>query len=146
MHCKTCGSGNQTEFDAEINIHFPGLRNLDRPAVLVFPKLLVCPDLSGVMGSAKSNLAMQSALGNSFHSKKLHRSAFCSMVLFVWKQSQGVLGCGDCCCCFFAAACSASVIALRNSWTAVTLGGRRAFLALYDQMEALLDLKVSPPK
>lgn len=36
--------GNQKEFDAEINIHFPGLKNMDRPAVLVFPKLLVCPD------------------------------------------------------------------------------------------------------
>jgi hypothetical protein len=42
MHCKTCGSAQQTEFDAEINIHFPGLTNLDKPAILIFPKLLVC--------------------------------------------------------------------------------------------------------
>lgn len=44
MHCKRCGLDNQKECDAEINIHFPGLKNVDRPAVLVFPKLLVCPD------------------------------------------------------------------------------------------------------
>jgi hypothetical protein len=42
MHCKTCGSDNQTEFDAEINIHFSGAKNLDTPAVLAFPKLLIC--------------------------------------------------------------------------------------------------------
>jgi len=33
-----------TEFGAEINIHFSGLKNLDTPAVFVFPKLLVCLD------------------------------------------------------------------------------------------------------
>jgi hypothetical protein len=36
--------GKQTEFNAEINIHLPGLKNLDQPAVLVFPKLLICLD------------------------------------------------------------------------------------------------------
>jgi hypothetical protein len=44
MQCKVCGSHNQTEFNAEINVHFPGLKNVDKPAVLVFPKLLLCPD------------------------------------------------------------------------------------------------------
>jgi len=44
MACRSCGSGNQKEFTAEIDIHFPGLRNLDKPTVLVFPKLLVCLD------------------------------------------------------------------------------------------------------
>jgi len=27
---------------AEIAIHFPGLQNLDEPAIFIFPKLVVC--------------------------------------------------------------------------------------------------------
>jgi hypothetical protein len=42
--CRSCASENQTEFDAEINIHFSGRKNLDKAAVLVFPMLLVCLD------------------------------------------------------------------------------------------------------
>jgi hypothetical protein len=44
MAYRSCGSENQTECRAEINIHFSGLKNLDKPAVLVFPKLVVCLD------------------------------------------------------------------------------------------------------
>jgi hypothetical protein len=44
MACRSCGSESQTEFGAEINIHFSGLKNLDKPAVLVFAKLVVCLD------------------------------------------------------------------------------------------------------
>ena len=47
MSCLSCTSGNQAEFTAEINIHFPGLKNLDKPSVFVFPKLLVCLDCGG---------------------------------------------------------------------------------------------------
>ena len=42
MACKSCGSDSQQEFGAEINIHFPGRAALDKPAVLVLSKLLVC--------------------------------------------------------------------------------------------------------
>jgi len=42
MWCSSCGSESLTEFTAEIDIHFPGLRNLDNLPVLVYPKLLVC--------------------------------------------------------------------------------------------------------
>jgi hypothetical protein len=44
MPCKKCGSHNQTEFNAETNVHFPGLKNVDKPAVLVCSKLLLCLD------------------------------------------------------------------------------------------------------
>jgi hypothetical protein len=42
MPCRFCGLGNQTELDAEMVIHFSGLKNLDKPGVWLFPKLLVC--------------------------------------------------------------------------------------------------------
>ncbi len=44
MYCESCASGRQAEFTAEINIHFRGPQNLDKPGVLVFPKLLICLD------------------------------------------------------------------------------------------------------
>ena len=33
MPCKSCGSDNQNKFDAEINIHFPGLKGMNLPAI-----------------------------------------------------------------------------------------------------------------
>jgi len=42
--CRSCGSSNQTQFGSEIMIHFSGLKNLDKPSVMVFPKILVCLD------------------------------------------------------------------------------------------------------
>ena len=44
MPCKSCGAVNQRKFRAEIGIHFPGLKNIDKPVVLVFPELIVCLD------------------------------------------------------------------------------------------------------
>jgi hypothetical protein len=44
MACLSCGSKRQAEFSAEMLIHFGGLKNLDKPGVWVFPKLLVCLD------------------------------------------------------------------------------------------------------
>ena len=32
------------KFSAEIGIHFPGLKNIDKPVVWVFPELVVCLD------------------------------------------------------------------------------------------------------
>jgi hypothetical protein len=34
----------QSKFTAEIGIHFPGLKNIDKPVVWIFPKLVVCLD------------------------------------------------------------------------------------------------------
>jgi hypothetical protein len=43
MPCK-CGSPNQNELSAEMAIHFVGLKNIDKPVVWVFPKVVVCMD------------------------------------------------------------------------------------------------------
>jgi hypothetical protein len=43
-HCRSCQSANQSAFNGEIAIHFPGLEGLDKPIVWVFPKLSVCLD------------------------------------------------------------------------------------------------------
>lgn len=42
MPCLSCGSENQREFPSEINVHHPGLENVDKPSVMLFPKLLTC--------------------------------------------------------------------------------------------------------
>ena len=42
MSCKSCQADQQSTFPAEINIHFPGQKNLTKPSVWAFPKLLVC--------------------------------------------------------------------------------------------------------
>jgi hypothetical protein len=65
MTCRSCGSENQTQFVSEIMIHFAGLRNLDKPGALVFPKVLVCLDCGvsqfsltqGELGLLKANIA-----------------------------------------------------------------------------------------
>jgi hypothetical protein len=44
MNCSLCASNNQVEFSAEMMIHFSGLKNLDRPGILLSPKPLVCLD------------------------------------------------------------------------------------------------------
>ena len=44
MPCKSCGSINQKKFTAEMGIHFPGLKNINKPVVWLFPKLVVCLD------------------------------------------------------------------------------------------------------
>ena len=42
MACDSCGSEKQDEFTAEVNIHLPGRKGLDQPAVWAFPTLEVC--------------------------------------------------------------------------------------------------------
>jgi hypothetical protein len=44
MSCQICGSGNEAELTAEMLVHFPALKSLDKPAVWLFPKLMVCLD------------------------------------------------------------------------------------------------------
>ncbi len=42
MACIFCGSEKQTEFNAEMVIHFPGRKGLEQPVVPFFPKVAVC--------------------------------------------------------------------------------------------------------
>lgn len=44
MSCPVCVSANQEEFSAEMMFHFRGMENLDRPGVMMFPKVQVCLD------------------------------------------------------------------------------------------------------
>jgi hypothetical protein len=47
MTCRSCGSVNQGKFTAEMGIHFPGLKTIDKSVVWVFPNVVVCLD-SGI--------------------------------------------------------------------------------------------------
>lgn len=42
MACKRCNSENQSTFNGEVALHFPGLTGLNKSIVWVFPKLKVC--------------------------------------------------------------------------------------------------------
>jgi hypothetical protein len=44
MPCKSCESANQKKFIGEMGIRSPGLKNIDKPTVWVFPQLIVCLD------------------------------------------------------------------------------------------------------
>jgi predicted nucleic-acid-binding Zn-ribbon protein len=44
VSCRSCPSNNQTQFGSEVVIHFSGLKNLAKPTVMVFPKIVVCLD------------------------------------------------------------------------------------------------------
>jgi len=44
MSCPSCASGRVVEFSAEMMINFVGLKHIEKPGVLVFPKAKVCLD------------------------------------------------------------------------------------------------------
>ena len=44
MSCLLCGSDKEAELTTEMHMHFTGLKDLDKPAVWLFPKLMVCLD------------------------------------------------------------------------------------------------------
>ena len=65
MSCKSCGSVNQRKFGAEMGIHFLGLKNIDKPAVLVFPELVVCLDCGTAEFAVPEAELRQLAKGNA---------------------------------------------------------------------------------
>jgi hypothetical protein len=42
--CALCGSTNQRKFTGEIAIHLPNLKDIDKPAIWLFPQVLICRD------------------------------------------------------------------------------------------------------
>jgi hypothetical protein len=42
MKCRLCESNHLRRFTGEIALHFPGLKNIDKPVVQVFPEVWVC--------------------------------------------------------------------------------------------------------
>jgi hypothetical protein len=44
MQCKLCGAVNTSRFIAEMGIRSPGLKNIEKPIVWVFPEVIVCLD------------------------------------------------------------------------------------------------------
>jgi hypothetical protein len=44
MPCVSCGSVNQRKFNAEMGLHFPKLKDIDKPVVWLFPEVSVCLD------------------------------------------------------------------------------------------------------
>ena len=41
VQCR-CSLKNQLKLNAELGLHFPGLKGLDKPIVWAFPEVLVC--------------------------------------------------------------------------------------------------------
>jgi len=44
MMCRSCGSEKLIEFTGELAVHFPGLKNPNRPVVSISPEVWVCLD------------------------------------------------------------------------------------------------------
>jgi hypothetical protein len=40
--CTSCSSKKQRKLNAELALHFPGRKGLDKPVVLAFPEVLIC--------------------------------------------------------------------------------------------------------
>jgi hypothetical protein len=68
MTCKACHSANWREFTAEINIHFPGRKGIDIPAVWVFPEISVCMDC-GFAGFTIQNAELRKLESNDWRNR-----------------------------------------------------------------------------
>jgi hypothetical protein len=65
MLCKSCGSVNQKKFSAEMQIHFPGLKDIDKPVVWVFPDVVVCLDCGTAEFAVPEEELRQLAMGDA---------------------------------------------------------------------------------
>jgi hypothetical protein len=64
MHCKSCGSIIQSKFSAEMCIHFPELKNADKPVVWAFPEVVVCLDCGAAEFAVPETELLQLANGD----------------------------------------------------------------------------------
>ena len=65
MPCKSCESTNQRKFTGEIGIHFPGLKNIDKPVVWIFPEIIVCLDCGAAEFAVQEEELRQLAKGDA---------------------------------------------------------------------------------
>jgi hypothetical protein len=65
MLCKSCGSVNQKKFSPKMQIHFPGLKDIDKPVVWVFPDVVVCLDCGTAEFAVPEEELRQLAKGNA---------------------------------------------------------------------------------
>jgi Zn ribbon nucleic-acid-binding protein len=65
MLCKSCGSVNQKKFSAGMDIHFPGLKDIDKPAIWVFADVVVCLDCGIAEFAVPEEELRQLAMGDA---------------------------------------------------------------------------------
>ena len=65
MLCKSCGSVNQKKFSAEMDIHLPGLKDVDKPAIWVFADVVVCLDCGNAEFAVPEEELRQLAKGDA---------------------------------------------------------------------------------
>jgi len=72
MMCELCGSGNKADFSAEIHIHFPLRKDLVKPGVFLFPKVLICLNCGALSVKVPENelRELAASLGESGHAVK----------------------------------------------------------------------------
>jgi hypothetical protein len=59
MSCPVCASIKQVEFCSEMIVHYSGLKNVDNPGVMLYPKLSFCLDCGFAQFTvAESELAL----------------------------------------------------------------------------------------
>jgi hypothetical protein len=53
--CKSCAASNLVELNAELCIHFPGLKGLQVEPIFAFPKLKVCLYCGSIQSNFSAN-------------------------------------------------------------------------------------------
>jgi hypothetical protein len=75
MSCKLCSSSNETEFAAEIMIHFSACRHLENPGVLTFPRISVCLDCGATWFTIPETELRLVREGNAPYAAAQHKTA-----------------------------------------------------------------------